>query len=219
MFAGHIGAALAIGRVERSINLGVLIFAALLLDVLLWIFILLGWESVVIPADSAVIHQPEFIFPYSHGLLAAVALSALAGAATFLWYPQVHVLKLRAAVCVAAAVFSHWSLDALVHRPELPLTGEHSLKLGLGLWSRMPVALSIEALITVVGLCLFLADHPMSRARKCWVTALALSLMAFTAAWMTVAPPPPSVMAMASSSLATIVVVCLLAGWVGQRAS
>lgn len=217
MFVGHVGAALAIGRAERSINLGALIFAALLLDVLLWIFVLVGWESVVIPADFAATHQPEFIFPYSHGLLAAIATSALAWAATFLWYPRINGLRIHAAVCVVTAVFSHWLLDVLVHSPELPLAGEHSFKVGLGLWSRMPMALSIEALITVVGLGLFLADNPLSRTRKCCITALALSLVAFTAAGMTVAPPPPSVMAMASSSLATIIVVCVLFGWLAKR--
>ena len=89
MFAGHIGAALAIGRAERRVNLGVLVFAALLLDVMLWIFILMGWETVVIRADFSVTHQPEFIFPYSHDLLAAIASSGLAGAATFLWHPRI----------------------------------------------------------------------------------------------------------------------------------
>ena len=173
----------------------------------------------MISADFAATHQPEFIFPYSHSLLGAIAWSALAGAATFLWYPRINGLEVRAAVCIAAAVFSHWLLDALVHRPELPLAGEHSLKVGLGMWSSMPVALSIEALVTVSGLCLFLADNPLSRARKCWVTALACSLMGLTAAGMTGAPPPPSSMTMASSSLATIVVVCLLAEWLTKRAS
>ena len=219
MFAGHIGAALAIGRVERRINLGVLVFAALLLDVLLWIFILLGWESVAIRANFAATHQPEFTFPFSHSLLAAIVSSALAGAATFFSYPRVNALKLRAAGCVATTVFSHWLLDALVHSPELPLAGENSLKVGLGLWNRMPMALSIEALITVTGLCLFLAGNPISRVRKFWVMALAFCLMAFTAVGMTVAPPPPSAMTMASSSLATIIVVCVFAGWLGKQAS
>ena len=70
MFAGHIGAALAIGRAERGLNVGLFIAAALLLDFLLWTFVLMGWESVAIPADFAATHQAEFVFPYSHGLLA-----------------------------------------------------------------------------------------------------------------------------------------------------
>ena len=219
MFAGHIGAALAIGRAERRINLGVLVFAALLLDVMLWSFILFGWESVAIGDTFAITHQPKFTFPFSHSLLAAIVSSALAGVATFLWYPRMNALKLRAAICIATAVFSHWLLDALVHSPELPLAGENSVKVGLGMWNKMPMALTIEAFITVTGLCLFLAGNPISRVRKFWVMALAFCLMAFTAVGMTVAPPPPSAMTMASSSLATIIVVCIFAGWLGKRAS
>ncbi len=36
MFAGHLGAALAFKCAERHINLGLFLFAALLLDVILW---------------------------------------------------------------------------------------------------------------------------------------------------------------------------------------
>jgi hypothetical protein len=70
MFAGHVGAALATGRAEPEINVGIFVFAALLLVVLLWILVLLGWESVTIPADFASTHQAEYVFPWSHGLLA-----------------------------------------------------------------------------------------------------------------------------------------------------
>ena len=105
MFAGHVGAAMAIGRAERRVNVGVLIFAAVFLDFVLWLLVLLGWESVTIPANFNTTHQPEFVFPYSHSFLASVAWSALAGAGTFLWYPGLDRAKLRAAAFVSAAVF------------------------------------------------------------------------------------------------------------------
>ena len=44
MFAGHIGTALAIGSVERRVNVGAFVVAALLLDLVLWLLVLLGWE-------------------------------------------------------------------------------------------------------------------------------------------------------------------------------
>jgi hypothetical protein len=88
MLAGHIGAGLAIGRADRRINVGVLIFAALLLDLLLWLFILLGWESASIPADFAGSHQPHFTFPYSHGLVGSLAWSLLAALAAYWWFPR-----------------------------------------------------------------------------------------------------------------------------------
>jgi hypothetical protein len=42
MFAGHIGAGLALGRAERGVNVGVFVAAALLLDVVLWLLVLAG---------------------------------------------------------------------------------------------------------------------------------------------------------------------------------
>ena len=216
MFAGHMGAALVIGRAERRVNVGAFIFAALLLDVVLWLFVLLGWESVSIPANFASTHQPEFVFPYSHGLLSSVAWSALAGAAAFIWYRHLKAAKLRVAALVAVAVFSHWLLDVLVHVPELPLASAGSLKVGLGLWQDMPVALVVEAALVVAGLCFFIPGANLSQAKSIALTVLSLLILAFTVAGMTVAPPPPSVVAMAGSSLATIIVVCALACWLGR---
>ncbi len=214
MFAGHIGAALAIGRIERRVNAGALILAALLLDVVLWLFIILGWESVTIPANFASTHQPAFVFPYSHGLLASIVWSALAGAAAFAWQSSPKLNSLRAAVLVAAAVFSHWLLDALVHVAELPLAGAASMKVGLGLWQNIPIALIIEASVLIGGLYLFVSGADFSRARKIWLTMLCLLVLAFTVLGMTVAPPPPSIPAMAVSSLLMIVVICALVCWI-----
>jgi hypothetical protein len=216
MFAGHVGAALAIGRAERRINAGALIFAALLLDFVLWLFVLLGWESVTIPSNFARTHQPEFVFPYSHGLLASIAWSALAAAAALALIPSPIKAGLRIAALVAAAVFSHWILDALVHVAELPLAGAHSMKVGLGLWRNMPVALVTEAFILVGGLYLFVPGSALSRTRKLWLTVLCVFVLIFTVVGMTVASPPPSIVAMGTSSLVTLIVVCALAYWLAR---
>jgi len=207
---------MAIGRAERRVNLGVLVFAAVFLDFVLWLFVLFGWESVTIPTNFSTTHQAEFVFPYSHGLLASIGWSVLAGLATFLCYPRLNQAKMRAAVLVAAAVFSHWLLDALVHAPELPIIGAGSAKAGLGLWQVMPMALAVEAVIALAGLYLFLSGASLSVAKKLWLAALSILILVFTVAGMTVAPPPPSFIAMAASSLVTIVVVCALAFWLGR---
>jgi hypothetical protein len=216
MFAGHIGAALAIGRSARRVNIGVFMLAALWLDVALWLFVLLGWESVVIPATFITTHQAEFVFPFSHGLLAGLAWSVLAGVAVFVACSRLGASRLRVAALVAAAMFSHWLLDALVHAPELPLAGAGSAVIGLGLWQNMPLALAVEALILVAGLVFFLPGAALPRARKVWFAALCLLVLVFTVAGMTVAPPPPSAGAMASSSLITIAAICALAYWLAR---
>ena len=216
MFAGHVGAALALGRVERRVNVGVLVTAALLLDGLLWLFVLVGWESVGIPADFARTYQPEFEFPFSHGLAAGVLWSALGGAAGLLAYAHLSRAKWGAAALIFAAVFSHWVLDALVHGAELPLAGAASPRIGLGLWNAMPIALLVEAAIVVAGLWLFMRGSALSRGRSIALGVMSLLLLAFTIVGMTIAPPPPSSVAMAGSSLATVVGVCALACWLGR---
>lgn len=215
MFAGHVGAAMAIGRADRRINIGALTFAAVLLDVLLWLFVLAGWESVSIGAEFASTHQPRFGFAYSHGLLASLGWSALAAAISYLW-ARSRPEALRVMALVAAAVFSHWLLDALVHAPELPLAGEASAKVGLGLWDRMPLALGVEALIAVGGLWLFLSGSGLGRGRKIGLALLMLVVLVSTIAGMTIAPPPPSAAAMAATSIVMIALVCGLAWWLGR---
>lgn len=218
MFAGHIGVALVAARVEPRVNVGVLAGASLLLDVVLWLFILLGLESVVIPADFPHTHQPEFVFPYSHGLLASVIWSGLAGALVFAVRERRTGPRARSALVIAGVVFSHWILDALVHRPELPLIGSASPHIGIGLWNTMPVALAIEAALVVAGMFWFFPGCGLPRSRAIALAALMLLVLAFTVVGMTVAPPPPSAAAMAGSSLATIIVACVLAGWLGNGA-
>jgi hypothetical protein len=216
MFAGHVGVALAIGRAEKRVNIGVFVCASLLLDILLWTFILLGWESATLPADFSRSHQARFIFPYSHGLMACVVWSALAGVAALLWYRRLNGRKVRVACLVGAAVLSHWILDAVVHVPELPLAGPASTKVGLGLWKSMPVALTVEGLLVTLGIGMFVPGASLSRGRKTGLCSLCVVILAFTIAGMTIAPPPPSVSVMAGGALATLIVVCAVACWLGH---
>ncbi len=217
MFAGHIGAGLAIGSAERRVNVGWFIAAALLLDFVLWVCVLLGWESVTIPENFANTHQPKFVFPYSHSLAAGLIWSVLAGAVGFASFTFLRAGRIRAAILIAAAVLSHWLLDALVHQPEMPLAGEGSPEVGMGLWNSMPVGLGIEAGIVVLGLLLFMSGTTLSRRRSIMLATLCIIVLVFTIAGMTIAPPPPSARAMAASSLVTLVVVCALAFWLGRQ--
>src|SRR5262245_44604406 len=160
MFAGHIGAGLALARHERRVNVGVFVTAALLLDIILWALVLAGRESVAIPADFASTHQPAFTFPLSHGLGAGLGWSVIAGLLVLAFVAR---LGMRAAVLAGAAVFSHWLLDALVHRAELPTVAGQVV--GLGLWDRLPLALGVEGAIVLYGLFAFLAGSALPRGR------------------------------------------------------
>src|SRR5262245_56887201 len=129
MFVGHLGAGLAAKRIAPRPNLGMLFLAAMLLDALLWIFVLLGLEQVHIPANFAETHYLTFNFPYSHGLLPTFGWAVAAALATraFGW-------SARAALVIAAVVSSHFVLDVVVHVAGLPVLGPRSPHLGLGLW-------------------------------------------------------------------------------------
>jgi hypothetical protein len=220
MFAGHIGAALAVGSAEPKVNVGAFIFAALLLDLVLWILVLLGVESLTISANFARIHQPEFVFPYSHGLAAAVGWSAVGALVAAAFALRIDVTPIRTALLGATAVFSHWILDALVHIPELPVLGSNSTKVGAALWQQnLYAALVIEGAVLMAGLYLFSRRTNLTRRRVFWLRIYCLVIYASTVAGMTVAPPPPSGQAMAVSSLVAIAIVCALGAWLGRRSN
>jgi hypothetical protein len=216
MFAGHMGAGLVLGSTARRVNVGIFIAAALLLDFLLWVFVLLGWESVTIPADFARHHQAQFVFPYSHGLLSSVIWSAAAAGIALILYSGPG--RSRAAALIGAAVLSHWVLDAVVHRPELPLVGLGSHPVGLALWNDMPLALAVESTLVLLGVYLFTFGSRSGGYRPIALGMLTVVVMIFTAIGMTVAPAPPSPPAMAASSLTTLAAICALALWLGKAA-
>jgi hypothetical protein len=218
MFAGHIGAALAVGSAEPRINIGAFIFAALLLDVVLWILVLANIESLAITSSFASIHQPEFVFPYSHGLVSAAGWSALGALVAAALALRAGVTPIRAALLAAIAVFSHWILDALVHIPELPVLGPNSTKVGAALWQQsLYAALAIEGAMIVAGLYLFSRTANLTRKGLFWLRIYCVVIYASTVAGMTIAPPPPSGQAMAVSSLVAITIVCALGVWLGVR--
>jgi hypothetical protein len=88
-------------------------------------------------------------------MAATLLWSALAALAVSRFYSAT-VVRAKAAWIVATAVFSHFVLDALVHVVGLPLAGDSSYKLGLGLWNHLPFELSLEAVMAIVGLVIYL---------------------------------------------------------------
>jgi hypothetical protein len=135
---------------------------------------------------------------------ALIAWSAATG-----WGAQ----RARAAAVVAAAIFSHWVLDALVHVPGLPLLGAGSAKIGLGLWSNVPVALTLEGAITLCGLGLFLWGSGLRGRPAVTLCAIVLAALAMTIFGMLASEPPPDVRMQA---LASIIVMLAVAWMVGR---
>ena len=118
MGIGPVAMGLGLKRADRGINVGWLIFAALLPDFPLGWFALAGWESYEEPANYASSHYLRFTFPWSHGLAADVAWAAIAG--ILVWRLTGRRLG---ALAAALAVISHFVLDGIVHVKGLPLAG------------------------------------------------------------------------------------------------
>jgi membrane-bound metal-dependent hydrolase YbcI (DUF457 family) len=215
MFVGHMGAALALKKADRRINAGLLVFAALWLDIALWLLVLTGVEQVQVPADFAIRRYQTFRFPYSHSLLAAAVWAGLAFAAT-----RAGLRNSRSAAVAGLAVFSHFVLDWIEHPPEMPLAGDSSMKVGLGLWDHLGIALGLELALAAVGLGMYLAAaQDVSRGRKIGIAVLIglLSIMA-VGGQLTAREAPPSTFA-AVSSLMTISILSLVVFFLDRKKS
>ena len=128
MFVRHLAVSLAAKAIEPKAPLSALVPTTFGLDLIWPIFVLLDVEIVAIVPGITAFTPLDFLFyPWSHSLIMAVMWGAVA--AGFMYGPS---RSLRVAFLVGAVVVSHWFLDFVTHRPDLPLWPEGP-KLGLGL--------------------------------------------------------------------------------------
>ena len=186
---GHAAVALGAARLIPRLNVGWLVFAATLADFLLGVFAALRLEQAHVPADFATRHYLTFTFPYSHGLVPLLIWGTILGwLVSRLEGPD----RSRAFVVVGALVVSHYLLDGLVHVAGLPILGESSPKLGLGLWENLPLELAMETAMTAACVVLYL-QFIGSRApaiARYGVTVLMVLLTAATWSPLATSVPP-----------------------------
>lgn len=140
MFAGHYGVSFAAKAADAKLPLWILFLAVQFLDVLWGIFVLVGLEKVrIVPGITATNPLDLHFMPYTHSLLAALVWSLAVGAVYARWRDDA-----SGGLLIGLAVLSHWILDLLVHRPDLPLIGNR-FKVGLGLWNHGVIAFVLEA--------------------------------------------------------------------------
>ena len=164
MFVGHYGVAFAVKSERNQIPLWVLFVAVQLLDFLWAPFVLLGIEKVrIVPGITATSPLDLYYMPYTHSLIGALVWSALAA----LVYKPVRGAKASssAALIVALAVFSHWVLDLIVHRPDLAIYDD-TFKVGFGLWNYKGVEFAMEIALLVIGLVLYLKRNVIKSAGR-----------------------------------------------------
>ena len=152
MFIGHFGVAFAARKVAPKTSLGTLIFAAQFLDFLWPVLLLLGVEHARITPGATKMSPIDFTdYPISHSLLMATAWAVLFGG-IYYWLRR----NVRSAVVVSGLVLSHWILDFIVHRPDLPLRPGGEVRVGLGLWNSVPASIAAEVFFFVAGVWMYL---------------------------------------------------------------
>jgi len=216
VFVGHYGVSFAAKGVDARIPLWLLFLAVQAVDVLWAVLVLLGIEKVkLIPGITAANPLDLYYIPYTHSLVAALSWSALAFFASLRWRRPTSV---KAAVVVAAAVFSHWALDLLVHRPDLPLYDD-AHKVGLGLWNYPRLSFVAEVVAVAAGMLIYARarrrDAPPGRLG---LTVVGGALVIGNAIFY-FGPFPPSVGAVAVMVLASYAVFTAAAAWLESRIS
>jgi hypothetical protein len=185
MFIGHFAVGFAAKRAAPRASLGTYIAAAMFLDILWPVFLLLGIETVRIAPGITAFSPFDFTsYPWSHSLVMAAVWAGLFGAGHYVFRRDGATAKMLSAV-----VFSHWVLDWVTHRPDLPLAPGFAYRAGLGLWNSVPATVIVEvALFLVAAWWYQRATEPLDRTgRWAWISLIGVLLIAYAAS---LGPPP-----------------------------
>ena len=207
MFIGHNAVGFASKKFAPSTSLLLLMGAPMLLDLLWPIFLLLGMEHVRIQPGATRLTPLDFYdYPWSHSLLMAAVWSLVAGGAYFAF-----TRYKRGAIVLGIGVISHWVLDFIVHRPDLPLW-PGGPKVGLGMWNLSIAEIATESVLFAIGIAIY---REVTRPRNAIGN---LAFWAFTTFLVVVyivncfGTPPPNVRVLAWMAL-SMWILPLWAGW------
>jgi hypothetical protein len=212
MFIGHYAAALTAKKFAPKISLGTLFLSAQLVDLLWPLFLLLGLEHVRIePGNTAVTPLDFYDYPITHSLLGALGWS-LGGGLLFYAIRR----RMKDAAVIAFCIISHWFLDLLTHRPDLPLGFGGSTVIGLGLWNSVAATVVVEVLLFIIGIFMYLrATTAKDRIGSIGFWSLVAVLLVIYVANI-FGPPPPSEQAIAVAGNASWLFV-IWAYWVDRH--
>lgn len=147
MFAAHFGVAAAIKAKTPEVPLWALMIGTQLIDIIFVPLLLIKVETIISVSNTSYGGSVINAF-YSHSLSGTIFLALLIGiGAGHLWGKS-------GGLAISGVIFSHWVLDLLVHRQDLPMLpgnfGNLPL-LGLGLW-KLPIAsILIETIVISIG--------------------------------------------------------------------
>jgi membrane-bound metal-dependent hydrolase YbcI (DUF457 family) len=212
MFLGHLAVGLAAKKATPRVSLGMLLLAAQWADVLWPMLLLTGVEQVRIDPGTTAVTPLDFVsYPYSHSLVALLLWGLVIGGA------YRGIAGGRGTVLVLGSlVLSHWVLDLVTHRPDMPLY-PGSQTYGLGLWSSVPATVIVELTLFAVGVFLYRSTTKARDRIGRWGFAglIAVFLLVYAAAIG--GTVPPSVNALAIVDLAGVALMFVWAWWVDRH--
>jgi hypothetical protein len=196
MFVGHLALALGAKRIDPEVPLGAAVAAAFGLDLVWPVFLLAGIEVVrVSPGDTAFTNLAFESYPWTHSLAMALVWAIGAGLVAG------RLLRSRRlGVILGSLVLSHWALDVVTHRPDLPLWPRGPV-VGLGLWNSVVGTFAVEGALLAAGVAAYLsATRAEDRVGSLgFYGLLALCFLVWaTQPWV---PPPPDATAVALGAL------------------
>src|SRR6266699_1818357 len=214
MFVGHYGVAFAVKTQRNKIPLWVLFVAVQLLDFLWAPFVLLGIERVrFVPGITATNALDLYYMPYTHSLVGALFWSAVAFAIYKIGWRN--IASNSAALLVGFAVFSHWLLDLIVHRPDLAIYDD-TMKVGFGLWTHRGIEFALEMGILFLGAVVYLKRNG-AIARKIGIIIFVAALVLVQTSNTFLRRPPSSDRAFAITALVFYTVFAIIAFLLEKR--
>jgi len=214
VFIGHYAVCFAIKRYEKKTSLGKLFIAVQCLDLLFFSLVIAGIEKFSLQEHyMAASHLKIEYFPWSHSVVAAIIWSLFAYCIFMYLIPIRGSRANKVAVLMALAVFSHWVLDFLVHAPDLPVLGENSPKLGLGLWNYSITSWLLEAGILIAAFALYIRKTRVRRKKGRHAMLVLLVIMLLVGALNTFGP----VHVAAKGFSITAIVSFLVLAWLAAR--
>jgi len=176
MFTGHLAIGLAGKKNEPKISLGTWMTAVMLADLLFFVFMIGGMESFR-PVPGVTSNRILGEIPYSHSLVMDALWAVILAAAFYLWRRH-----RRGALLLFGAVLSHWVLDVISHRPDMPLAPGVKPLLGLGLWNSIPATVIVEGGAWLAAIILYVR----ATKSKNWTGVLAfwIGIALLTVSWL-----------------------------------
>lgn len=214
MFIGHFALGFAAKKFAPRTSAGLLLAAPQVADALWPFFLLLGWEQVRIDPGNTRFTPLDFVsYPWSHSLLMlCVWATVFAG----IYYA---ISRYRpGAVAIWICVVSHWVLDWVTHRPDMPLV-PGGARYGLGLWNSVAGTMVVEILMFAIGVWMYArATRARDRiGRWAFVAYVVLLLVIYIADAFS--PPPDNVPQLAWTAVAAVAILIPWAWWFDRHRS